>query len=124
LIQDPARGAGGAARGRIDELLYSSQQLAVPMAAACCQLGTADPRGNNAATRVRGQFHCHGTTKAIAQEQQQRATREKRIELWGAEKHQASSVRASKRWALSSSGQPTSHRASYHDRPFRNVTCI
>ena len=36
------------------------------MAAAwryCCRLGTADPRGNNAATRVRDQYHCHGTTK-------------------------------------------------------------
>ena len=40
------------------------------MAAAwryCCRLGTADPRGNNAATRVRGQYHCHGTTKRTQQ---------------------------------------------------------
>ena len=40
------------------------------MAAAwayCCRLGTADPRGNNAATRVRGQYHCHGTTKRTSQ---------------------------------------------------------
>ena len=33
----------------------------------CCRIGTADPRGNNAATRVRGQYHCHGTTKRTQQ---------------------------------------------------------
>ena len=36
------------------------------MAAAwpyCCRLGTHDPRGNTAATRVLGDKRCHGTTK-------------------------------------------------------------
>ena len=29
----------------------------------CCRLGTQDPRGNTAATRVLGDKRCHGTTK-------------------------------------------------------------
>ena len=36
------------------------------MAAAwpyCCRLGTQDPRGNTAATRVLGDKRCHGTNK-------------------------------------------------------------
>ena len=56
--------------------------------------------------------------RAIAQ---QRATGEKRIELWGAEKHQASSVRASKGQAAlpaPSHDRLAQHRArSYHTRP-------
>jgi hypothetical protein len=29
----------------------------------CCRLGTQDPRGSTAATRVLGDKRCHGTTK-------------------------------------------------------------
>ena len=54
------------------------------MAAAwpyCCRLGTHDPRGNTAATRVLGDKRCHGTTK-YAKKRQWHHTTEAALEAF------------------------------------------
>jgi hypothetical protein len=53
----------------------------------CCRLGTQDPRGSTAATRVLGDKRCHGTTK-YAKKRQWHHTTEAALEAFCVEQVQ------------------------------------